>query len=74
MFSFLIFLPRHFCRGILHHSFVPKHIEFEEPTRWSLLNAFTETVKKYTPQRVDLSYTALTRCFGLDGKQPQLWS
>jgi len=52
----------------------PRHAEFEEPTRWSLLNAFTETVKKYTPQRVDHSYATLTRCFGLDGKQPQLWN
>ena len=31
----------------------PQHEEFAEPTRWSLLNAFTETIKKYTPQRVD---------------------
>jgi len=51
----------------------PCHEEFAEPTRWSLLNAFTETIKKYTPQRVDYSYSALNRCFGLDGNRPELW-
>ena len=52
----------------------PSHEEFLEPTRWSLLNAFTETIKKYTPQRVDVSYAALNRCFGLDGNRPELWN
>ena len=51
----------------------PRHEEFAEPTRWSLLNAFTETIKKYTPQRVDHSYLALNKCFGLDGNYPALW-
>ena len=51
----------------------PQHEEFAEPTRWSLLNAFTETIKKYTPQRVDFSYAALNRAFGLDGNRPELW-
>ena len=51
----------------------PQHVEFGEPTRWSLLNAFTETIKKYTPQRVDHSYIALNRAFGLDGNRPDLW-
>ena len=51
----------------------PRHEEFAEPTRWSLLNAFTETIKKYTPQRVDHAYSALNHCFGLDGKYPALW-
>ncbi len=51
----------------------PRHEEFAEPTRWSLLNAFTETVKKYTPQRADVSYAALNKCFGLDGNRPLLW-
>ena len=46
----------------------PSHDEFREPTRWSLLNAFTETIKKYSPQRVDNSYLALNRTFGLDGR------
>ena len=47
--------------------------EFEKPTRYSLLNAFTETIKKYTPLRIDQSYMALNRCFGLDGHHPELW-
>ena len=51
----------------------PRHDEFSEPTRWNLLNAFTETIKKYTPQRVDCSYSALNRAFGLDGSRPELW-
>ena len=51
----------------------PRHPEFAEPTRYSLLNAFTETIKKYTPLRVDQSYMALNRCFGLDGKRPAIW-
>ena len=51
----------------------PRHPEFAEPTRYSLLNAFTETIKKYTPLRVDQSYMALNRCFGLDGNRPELW-
>ena len=51
----------------------PQHEEFSEPTRWSLLNAFTETIKKYTPLRVDHSYAVLNKCFGLDGNRPELW-
>ena len=52
----------------------PRHPEFAEPTRYSLLNAFTETIKKYTPLRVDRSYMALNNAFGLDGHNPLLWS
>lgn len=52
----------------------PRHDEFAEPTRWSLMNAMTETIKKYTPQRVDRSYAVLNKCFGLDGTKPILWS
>ena len=52
----------------------PRHEEFAEPTRYSLLNAFTETIKKYTPLRVDRSYMALNNAFGLDGHKPMLWS
>ncbi|MCQ2353258.1 MAG: DUF932 domain-containing protein [Victivallaceae bacterium] len=52
----------------------PCHEEFAEPTRWSLLNAFTETIKKYTPGRVDNSYRALTTGFGLDGNRAALWT
>lgn len=51
----------------------PRHDAFVEPTRWSLLNAMTETVKKYTPQRVDRAYSALNTAFGLDGRKPLLW-
>jgi len=52
----------------------PSHVEFKEATRWSLLNAFTETVKKYSPQRVDHSYLALNRAFGLDGRPAALFA
>ena len=59
----------------VYHEFKePSHEEFREPTRWSLLNAFTETVKKYSPQRVDHSYLALNRAFGLDGRQAVIFS
>ena len=51
----------------------PSHEEFAEPTRWSLLNAFTEHAKKYSPGRADVCYRGLTRLFGLDGDRPELW-
>jgi hypothetical protein len=51
----------------------PTHEEFEEPTRWSFLNAFTETAKKYSPARADKCYLGLTKLFGLNGKQASLW-
>jgi hypothetical protein len=51
----------------------PQHEEFLEPTRYSLMNAITETVKKYTPQRLDQTYLSLNRAFGLDGNRPELW-
>ena len=51
----------------------PSHQEFAEPTRWSLLNAFTEHAKKYSPGRADVCYRGLTRLFGLDGQKPELW-
>lgn len=51
----------------------PRHEEFAEPTRWSLLNAFTETAKKYSPARADQCYRSLTRLFGLDGTPAELW-
>ena len=59
---------------VFHEFKKPSHEEFQEPTRWSLLNAFTETVKKYTPQRVDHSYLALNRAFGLDGRPGALFA
>ena len=52
----------------------PSHVEFKEPTRWSLLNALTEIVKKYSPQRVDHSYLALNRAFGLDGREAAIFA
>ena len=52
----------------------PSHDEFRDPTRWSLLNAFTETVKKYPTQRVDHSYLALNRAFGLDGREAAIFA
>ncbi|MEG2076047.1 MAG: DUF932 domain-containing protein [Victivallaceae bacterium] len=51
----------------------PRHEEFAEPTRWSLLNAFTENAKKYSPARADVCYRGLNRLFGLDGQPPTLW-
>ncbi len=51
----------------------PRHEEFAEPTRWALLNAFTENAKKYSPARADQCYRGLTRLFGLDGQPPTLW-
>ena len=51
----------------------PRHEEFADPTRWSLLNAFTENAKKYSPARADICYRGLTRLFGLDGQPPTLW-
>ena len=50
------------------------HEEFKEPTGWSLLNALTEIVKKYSPQRVDHSYLALNRAFGLDGREAAIFT
>ena len=52
----------------------PSHEEFAEPTRWSLLNSITEIIKKYSPQRVDHSYLALNRAFGLDGRIAELFA
>lgn len=52
----------------------PQHNDFREPTRWSLLNAFTQTAKKYTPQRADKFHRELTKLFGLNGLQPALWA
>ncbi len=52
----------------------PSHVEFKEPTRWSLMNALSEIVKRYTPQRVDYSYRALNRAFGLDGRPAALFA
>ena len=45
----------------------PRHEEFRERSKWSLLNAFTEIAHKYTPARFDICNRKLTRIFGLDG-------
>ena len=45
----------------------PRHEEFRERSKWSLLNAFTEIAHKYTPSRFDICNRKLTRIFGLDG-------
>ena len=58
---------------VFHEFKSPSHEEFVEPTLWSLMNALTETVKKYSPQRVDHSYLALNRAFGLDGRKAMLF-
>lgn len=52
----------------------PSHEEFRDPTRWSLMNALTETLKKYPVQRADHSYIALNRAFGLDGRKAALFA
>ena len=52
----------------------PSHPESEEPTRWSLLNAFTENAKKYSPARADICHRGLTRLLGLHGNSPTLWT
>ena len=59
---------------VFHEFKSPSHEEFAEPTRWSLLNSITEIVKKYSPQRVDYSYRALNRAFGLDGRPAALFA
>jgi hypothetical protein len=44
----------------------PRHEEFKARTRWSLLNAFTETAKKYSAPRFDLCQRKLSELFKLD--------
>ena len=46
----------------------PRHEEFKDRTRWSLLNAFTETAKKYSPARYDLCQRKLSTLFTLDAE------
>ena len=59
---------------VFHEFKSPSHEEFAEPTRWSLLNSITETIKKYSPQRVEHSYLALNRAFGLDGRTAAIFA
>ena len=59
---------------VFHEFKSPSHEEFAEPTRWSFLNSITEIIKKYSPQRVDHSYLALNRAFGLDGRTAAIFA
>jgi hypothetical protein len=52
----------------------PRYKEFAEPTRWALLNAFTERAKRYSPGRADICHRSLTRLFGLDGRPATLFA
>ena len=53
---------------VINEYFEPRHEEFRERTRWSLLNAFTEVSHKYPAAKADAFHRRLTRLFGLDGK------
>ena len=44
-------------------------VEADRANTMKLMNALTETIKKYSPQRVDHCYLALNRAFGLDGRK-----
>ena len=44
----------------------PRHDEFRERSKWSLLNAFTEIAHKYKPARFDTLNRKLTHLFALD--------
>lgn len=46
----------------------PRHEEFAEPTRWSLLNAFTEISKLYHPRRYHTFQRVLAATFNLDNQ------
>ena len=59
----------YFVNQIFVDNFLLYYCNIESP----YLNAFTGTIKKYTPLRVDQSYMTLNRCFGLDGHRPELW-
>lgn len=47
----------------------PRHEEFDEPTNWALLNAFTETAKKYSAPKADACYRGVSKLFGLNGER-----
>jgi len=52
--------------AVLNEFRKPRHEEFKDLTKWSLLNAFTETAKKYSPPRFDLCQRKLSMIFKLD--------
>lgn len=51
---------------VLHEFRKPRHEEFSSRNRWSLLNAFTEIAKKYSPARSDKCHRGLTNLFSLN--------
>jgi hypothetical protein len=59
-------IPSQDILAVLNEFRKPRHEEFSEPTRWSLLNAFTEIAKKYSPPRFDLCQRKLSTIFQLD--------
>jgi len=59
-------IPSQDILAVLNEFRKPKHEEFQERTRWSLLNAFTEIAKKYSPPRFDLCQRKLSTIFRLD--------
>ena len=59
-------IPSQDILAVLNEFRKPRHEEFAEPTRWSLLNAFTEIAKKYSPPRFDICQRKLSTIFQLD--------
>ncbi len=59
-------IPSQDILAVLNEFRKPKHEEFQDRTRWSLLNAFTEIAKKYSPPRFDLCQRKLSNIFQLD--------
>jgi hypothetical protein len=58
-------IPSSDILAVLREFREPRHAEFAAPTQWNLYNAFTETAKKYSPERADGCYRALGTIFGL---------
>lgn len=61
-------IPSQDILAVLNEFRKPKHEEFQDRTRWSLLNAFTEIAKKYSPPRFDLCQRKLSTIFRLDAE------
>lgn len=59
-------IPSQDILPVLNEFRKPRHEEFKERTKWSLLNAFTETAKKYSPARYDQCQRRLSTLFHLD--------
>ena len=58
-------IPSSDILAVLREFQEPRHAEFAAPTMWNLYNAFTETAKKYSPERADCCYRTLGTVFGL---------